>query len=242
MFLVFSLPHYKRKRDTKHFIHLKGNTKTSMQYAGVSLLISMTSPSSPPLFSLVTTIKLAFYNVLSCFWPRSEAPPVRTLTRSTKIMSYRVLESWWSWSGHQAGDCLPIYLHGCQIEVQSYQSKAPLSLGKTVLGLTFQAIVSLTLASNPGQPDQDQDQPHLLALHMVGVAMVIAFAACFSSIFLTRAYPRAASLIEKIGSVSAALGFFLMTSIFLSNIFIWICWLACVFSLLAFTLALTLKS
>ncbi|CAB4264869.1 unnamed protein product [Prunus armeniaca] len=172
----------------------------------------MTSPSSLPLFSLVTTIKLAFYNVLSCFWPRSEAPPVRTLTRSTRIMSYRVLESWWSWSGHQAGDCLPIYLHGCQIEVQSYQSKAPLSLGKTVLGLTFQAIVGLTLASNPGQPDQDQDQPHLLALHMVGVAMVIAFAACFSAIFLTRAYPRAASLIEKIGSVSAALGFFLMTT------------------------------
>ncbi|KAK6252013.1 hypothetical protein QUC31_013733 [Theobroma cacao] len=58
--------------------------------------------------------------------------------------------------------------------------------------------------------------------------------ASFSGIFLRSSYPKMANIIENIGSLIAAVGFFIMTSIFLPGNLYWVTWLACAFSLLAF--------
>ncbi|CAB4264868.1 unnamed protein product [Prunus armeniaca] len=94
--------------------------------------------------------------------------------------------------------------------------QAPLSLGKTILNLSFQA--ALTLATqNSLSSGQAQEQPPLLPLKIANVSFVIAFAASFTGIFLQHASPRAAKIVEIIGSFVTAMGFFVMTSLFLSG-------------------------
>jgi hypothetical protein len=114
------------------------------------------------------------------------------------------------------------------------QQQPQLCLEKTVISLTFQAVIGLTIADKPPNPVQ------LHHLHIFGMAMLFAFASSFSAILLKRAYPRtrAPRILEKMGYLFAAFGFYLITSIFLPNNFTWICWVASAFSLLAFTLAL----
>lgn len=153
-----------------------------------------------------------------------------SLIIQNRSYSCRVAQSRWK---PQPLEYLPDFITDCHIESHSYQPKTPLSLGKTILSLTFQAIVSFALAF------QNSTSSHIFpALHIVGVAMAVAFAACLSGIFLGHSYRNAANIIEKIGCVSAVIGFYLMTSTFLpSNS--WLCWLAFSFSLLAFTVAFT---
>lgn len=156
---------------------------------------------------------------------------LKSLIIQTRSYTCRVAQRQWT---PQASDYLPVFITDCHIELHSYQPKTPLSLGKTILSLTFQAIVSFALAF------QNSTSSHISsALLIVGVAMAIAFAACFSGIFLRDSYPNAANIIDKVGCVSAVIGFYLMTSTFLPNNSSWICWLAFSFSLLALTAAFT---
>lgn len=177
-----------------------------------------------------TTASIFVFLLLFLFLIISMAS-LTSLIIQTRSYSCSVAQSQWK---PQASDYLPVFITDCHIELHSYQPKTPLSLGKTILSFTFQAIVSFALAF------QNSTSSHISpALHIVGVAMAIAFAACFSGIFLRHSYPSAANIIQKIGCVSAVIGFYLMTSTFLPSNSSWICWLAFSFSLLAFTVAFT---
>ncbi|KAK9950024.1 hypothetical protein M0R45_005530 [Rubus argutus] len=122
-----------------------------------------------------------------------------------------------------------------QLQSTESRQKPQPRLEKTVISLTFQALISLTVA---GQPPNLGDQLH--HLHIFGMLMLSAFAFSFSAILLDRAYPGACAprILEKMGYLFAALGFYLITGIFLPNYFTWICWVASAFSLVAFTLAI----
>ncbi|KAK9950045.1 hypothetical protein M0R45_005551 [Rubus argutus] len=122
-----------------------------------------------------------------------------------------------------------------QLQSTESRQKPQPRLEKTVISLTFQALISLTVA---GQPPNLGDQLH--HLHIFGMVMLSAFAFSFSAILLDRAYPGACAprILEKMGYLFAALGFYLITGIFLPNYFTWICWVASAFSLVAFTLAI----
>ncbi|PRQ40526.1 hypothetical protein RchiOBHm_Chr4g0436961 [Rosa chinensis] len=157
-----------------------------------------------------TTSSIIVFLILVLFLIISMAS-LTSLIIQTRICSCWAAQSQWK---PKASDYLPVSITDCHIELHSNQPKTPLSLGKTILSLTFQAIVSCALAF------QTNNSSHISpAWHIVGVAVAIAFAACFSGIFLRHSYPNAATIIEKTGCASAAIAFFLMTSIFLpSNI------------------------
>ncbi|KAA8526686.1 hypothetical protein F0562_008111 [Nyssa sinensis] len=136
---------------------------------------------------------------------------------------------------------------------QSTRDRGGVSLGKTFLGLTFQAALALmvfyyqNLSSPPPPPPPPPSPssshdinslPHPLALHVVEAAMAIGFAGSLIGIFLRNAYPVTADIIEKTGSLSAALGFFVVVCMLLPGIFTCIGWLGGVGSLLAFFVAL----
>ncbi|TQD86065.1 hypothetical protein C1H46_028376 [Malus baccata] len=128
-----------------------------------------------------------------------------------------------------------------------------MSLGKTILSLSFQTVVALALPSQSspssssssssttttnraGQAEESQP-PHSLLFHILGVVMAFAFAGSFSGIVQrVRGNHRAATILENTGYVSAVIGFFLIINIFLPGVFAWICWLACAFTLLCFGL------
>ncbi|WRX13893.1 hypothetical protein QQP08_006380 [Theobroma cacao] len=163
---------------------------------------NLSSPTGLP-FSLLSTIKEIFISTnFSC--------PYQNEWRS------------------QALDCIPLSINSLEIEMQSYQPRPPVSLGKTILSLSFQIVVALALSSSMGQAH------HVLPIDIVKISMIMAFAASFSGIFLRSSYPKMANIIENIGSLIAAVGFFKMTSIFLPGNLYWVTWLACAFSLLAF--------
>ena len=112
------------------------------------------------------------------------------------------------------------------IESQCYQlvpSNKQKSHGKTILGLTFQTVLTLALNSS------SQNSSSLLPLNLAELTMVIAFAAFFIGICLSHLFPRLASTFDKISSVLAAMGFFFMTTcptLYLPSYFRWTGWLA----------------
>ncbi|OMO72209.1 hypothetical protein COLO4_27768 [Corchorus olitorius] len=122
----------------------------------------------------------------------------------------------------QALDSPPLYMNCFELEMQSYQQRPnSANLGKTIMSLTFQVVVALALSMG-------QSHHQLLSIQIVKVSMIMAFAASFSGIFLRNSYPKSARIVENTGSIAAAVGFFIMTSIFLPVKFSWVAWLACV--------------
>lgn len=192
--------------------------------------IQITTSSVPDADHLVTMTQRFLNNfpfhVVGRLWPRSSP----TDGRST----------FWHWiADHtwQRSRGLPVHRNDNHYRTHQHmqmQQQPQLCLEKTVISLTFQAVIGLTIADKPPNPVQ------LHHLHIFGMAMLFAFASSFSAILLKRAYPRtrAPRILEKMGYLFAAFGFYLITSIFLPNNFTWICWVASAFSLLAFTLAL----
>ncbi|EOY01534.1 Ileal sodium/bile acid cotransporter, putative [Theobroma cacao] len=197
---------------------------------------NLSSPTGLP-FSLLSTIKEVFHRVvriLSQFRPCSDANSlILPITRSSSLPTSRAITRMrfytasYQWRS-QALDCIPLSINSLEIEMQSYQPRPPVSLGKTILSLSFQIVVALALSSSMGQTH------HVLPIDIVKISMIMAFAASFSGIFLRSSYPKMANIIENIGSLIAAVGFFIMTSIFLPGNLYWVTWLACAFSLLAF--------
>ncbi|XVE91700.1 hypothetical protein REPUB_Repub01dG0033300 [Reevesia pubescens] len=108
---------------------------------------------------------------------------------------------------------LTTLINSFEIEMQSYQPRPSVSLAKTIMSLTFQVVVALAQSSSMGQAHN-----HLFPIDIVKISMIIGFAASFSEIFLRSSYPRIASIIENIGSLIAAVGFFILTTIFLLRI------------------------
>ncbi|KAL6350588.1 hypothetical protein AAG906_022298 [Vitis piasezkii] len=95
-------------------------------------------------------------------------------------------------------------------------------------------VVPLSLQnSSPAEQSHTPRSP----LHVVQIAMVIGFVASFMGILLRHTCPVMASKMEKTGYLSAALGFFLMMSLFLPDKVMWIGWVASAVSLIAFILA-----
>ncbi|KAK9950053.1 hypothetical protein M0R45_005559 [Rubus argutus] len=113
---------------------------------------------------------------------------------------------------------LPVHCNDNHYRTQHMESRQQPQLGweKTIISLTFQAVIGLTLA---GQPPDGGNQLH--HLHIFGTVILFAFASSFSAILVNRVYPRtrAASILEKMGYLSVAFGFYLITSIFLPNHF-----------------------
>ncbi|KAF3432257.1 hypothetical protein FNV43_RR26996 [Rhamnella rubrinervis] len=75
--------------------------------------------------------------------------------------------------GHHGLDCLPLYVDALEIEMQNNHQPKTTTLGKTILGLTFQAVVALCLSL---QNLSTLDHPHLVTQQVVQCVMVIAFA------------------------------------------------------------------
>ncbi|CAK9311433.1 unnamed protein product [Citrullus colocynthis] len=104
------------------------------------------------------------------------------------------------------------------------------NLGKTILGLTFQAVLALFISTPSSSP------PFLT--HLFGAAVLISFAVSFAGLFLQNAFPRTALLFEKIGALIAAIGVCIIASLLLIHQnFAWISCLACGLSLMAFILS-----
>lgn len=107
---------------------------------------------------------------------------------------------------------LPLYLNAIEIEKQDYLPRSPFTIPTKIVSLTFQAALGYQAMST------SHYQPSIL-----GASMVIAFAASFSALFIKYSYPRLAAIVEKIGYLSFALSFFLMSQVFFSGTLImWI--------------------
>lgn len=121
-----------------------------------------------------------------------------------------------------SSDTLPLYVRSdvYNLESQSYQPDTRTGLGKTMLGLTLQTVLPLALTSSSGTSLTS------LPIQLPTVAMVIAFAVFYMAMLLLNAYPRAANTLDKLASVVAMMGFFLMSIILLPSHFKWIGWLA----------------
>ncbi|GMN38856.1 hypothetical protein TIFTF001_008087 [Ficus carica] len=89
-----------------------------------------------------------------------------------------------------------------------------------MLGLTLQTVLTLTLTSSSGTSLTS------LPIQLPTVAMVIVFAVFYIAMLLLNAYPRAANTLDKLATVVAMMGFFLMSIILLPSHFKWIGWLA----------------
>ncbi|KAK9279247.1 hypothetical protein L1049_012925 [Liquidambar formosana] len=133
----------------------------------------------------------------------------------------------------------PLHNHNAfDIEMQRYhQPSNGVSLGEAFMGLTFQATIGLMALFFQSSSQTKDDQPRLLPQHVVGVSMVIGFTASLIGILLRGAYPSMGRIMEMTGSFFATLGFFVMISMFLPTHFMWIGWLACGVSLLAYLVA-----
>lgn len=127
-----------------------------------------------------------------------------------------------------SSDTLPVYIRS------DYQSSTPMRPGKTMLTLTLQTVLTLALSTSSGNSSS-----YSLPIQLVTVTMVIAFSVYSVAILLRDAYPRAASTLDKVASVFAVMGFFLMTNtIILSSHFKWIGWLAFALCMLASIISL----
>lgn len=104
------------------------------------------------------------------------------------------------------------------------------NLGNIVLGLTFQAVLALFISSPTSYPP--------LLTHLFGAAVLISFVVSFAGVFLQNAFPRIALLFGKLSALIAAMGVWIIASFLLTHqIFSWISWLPCAFSLIAFVLS-----
>ncbi|KAL3751464.1 hypothetical protein ACJRO7_012314 [Eucalyptus globulus] len=112
----------------------------------------------------------------------------------------------------------------------------PVNLGKVFLGLTYQAMVAFMVF----QVDIDNLHHSMILSFLLSfseVAVVVGFTACVVGVLMRElAYTEMAMVAERAGSASAALGFFLMMSMFLSKLCIGIGWVCAVVSFLAFVL------
>ncbi|MBA0874909.1 hypothetical protein Goshw_023778 [Gossypium schwendimanii] len=199
-------------------------------------------PNNPP-FSILSIIKHSFHDIgimLSQFKHSFEAnnPLTLPISRSTPQATANSITRIRCCSAAGSLGASPIcnYINSFEIEMQSHHRQPrpnSLSLGKTIMSLAFQAVFALALSSSTEQADH-----HHLLLPWSAASMVMAFAASFSWIFFHTSHPRIASIIGNTASVIAALGFFIMSSIFLPGNLTWVTWLACGFSLLAFFLSL----
>ncbi|EEF47664.1 conserved hypothetical protein [Ricinus communis] len=165
-------------------------------------------PNDPP-DSIYTTIKLVLrrvYIILSCLLPDPKPNSLITTPSIsiTRTICYLSLQSRFQ---VPIQNRLPYYVH--DIEIQRYQPKSS-NFGKTTFSLSFQAAIALALSFQSSSTAQDQ--PHLQSLYAILVAMVIAVAASFIGIHLRDSCPRTASIVEKIGSLSALTGIILLVS------------------------------
>lgn len=108
------------------------------------------------------------------------------------------------------------------------------NLGKTILSLTFQAVLALFIST-------PTSSHHPLLIPLFGASVFISFAVSFAAIFLQSAYPRIARLFEKIGALLAAIGVCITATLLLHFSFAWMFWLASAFSLMTFILSLRLE-
>ncbi|KAF3431658.1 hypothetical protein FNV43_RR26389 [Rhamnella rubrinervis] len=139
-----------------------------------------TSSNDPPF----TTTKRAYRRAcaaLSRLWSRIKrsfhvdhrvtppTPNLNSITRFRYITASSAIRS----RGHHGLDCLPLYVDALEIEMQNNHQPKTTTLGKTILGLTFQAVVALCLSL---QNLSTLDHPHLVTQQVVQCVMVIAFA------------------------------------------------------------------
>ncbi|OMO72203.1 Menaquinone biosynthesis protein MenD [Corchorus olitorius] len=127
-------------------------------------------------------------------------------------------------------------------------------LGKTTFGVTYQAATGLMIfyyQSLPSLPSSsssaghnggntstvDHYAPLPLPIRIIGIVTVIGFSASLIGILLHKQHPILAAIAEKLGSASAALGFFVTMSVLLPGISQLIGWSAASVSFVAFVYA-----
>ncbi|KAI6686285.1 hypothetical protein NL676_032198 [Syzygium grande] len=116
----------------------------------------------------------------------------------------------------------------------------PVNLAKLFLGLTFQATGAFMVFHFSSSVEMDNLRHSKLLsflLNFSEVAVVVGFTASLVGALMRElVYTEMAMVTEKAGSASAALGFFLMMSMFLSKLSMGIGWVCGVVSFVAFVL------
>lgn len=135
-----------------------------------------------------------------------------------------------------AGSSLPITNSR---EEEDHNINDSIKLGKTLLGLTFQAAVALMTVRFQLQ---GKSSPSSFSSAKVWVTMVCGFALTLIGMMLRKAHSTAANLSGYAGIFSVALGFFLMMEMYVPVRFGWSVWTAAGILLLAFAYSLAKRS
>ncbi|KAG6601930.1 hypothetical protein SDJN03_07163, partial [Cucurbita argyrosperma subsp. sororia] len=103
----------------------------------------------------------------------------------------------WGW-----GLSTPLEFQSINIKMHSPRpqpANSPRNLGKTILNLTFQAILALSISA-----PTPSSSP--LPTVLFRAAMFISFQVSFAGVFLKNVFPRIALLLEKLGALFLAIG------------------------------------
>ncbi|KAK9279640.1 hypothetical protein L1049_013319 [Liquidambar formosana] len=135
---------------------------------------------------------------------RMQVPPVQNITTRVRY-----------WRSNPSEEGLPLYYNVYDIKMQRHQPLTSVSLGKTFMGLIFQAAVGLMAfsfqSSSPSSSSQAKDiQPSSFRLHVIEVVMMIGFTGLLIGILLRHAYPSMARVMEMMGYIFSIIEFFVM--------------------------------
>ncbi|RDY04337.1 hypothetical protein CR513_11965, partial [Mucuna pruriens] len=132
--------------------------------------------------------------------PRSEYEPNHRLSSPSSVTRIRSLT--FALPQNHGSDHLPLYhVNATEMEKLDYPPKTPSNLSPKIVYLTFAALGYPTMSTT------SENQPSIL-----GPALVIAFAASLSVMFLKGSHPRLASIVATIGYLSFALSFLTIVS------------------------------
>lgn len=153
-------------------------------------------------------------------------------------------------AGHLGSNSL-LLCHAIDIDIPTSgqiqkQPTPPVYLGETFLGLSYQAVVALLIFHFQGSSNSNNSSatklPQPLLLVVAEVTVVVGFAASLIGVLLREVCREVAAVVERTGSVAAAVGFFLMVGmLFSTSISKWVGVLCGGASLVAFMLPIIKK-
>ena len=156
-------------------------------------------------------------NAIPMLQDDSTSPNPRRITRSLSFFHRR---------SPSMQDSLPVYIKSLEA---TERNKPPPSHGKTILQLTFPTVVTLALTPSGNSSSAS------LPLELAKLSMVVAFAVFVIGLLLRNACPKASNVMDKVSSMFALMGFFLIANTNFSHRshFEWIGWLAFALCLLS---------
>lgn len=161
-----------------------------------------------------------FHRIISNAWkglaiPRSQDEGNHLLSSPSSVTRIRSFTL--TLPQNHGSDRLPLYhVNATEIQKLDYhpnpnpKPKTPLNLSLKIVCMTFAALGYQTMSTSQYQPS------------ILGLAMMVAFAASLSAIFIKSSYPRLAAIVAIIGYLSFTLSFLVMTKVFFTgNLILW---------------------